>query len=312
MKAADTLKAQTQSVMMSERAVQFPPRQLRNIRTSRGFTLLELLVVVVVIGVLASLLLPALAKARSRAQGIMCLNNTKQLNLAWVLYADDNNGRLPYNLGGDLANRGIAPRSYFNWVNNILDWELSSDNTNTATITEASLARYNAITPAAYRCPSDNVLSRVQRNAGWSGGRVRSYSMNAMIGDAGEVSVSGGNQNNPGYVQFFTLASIPSPARIFVFLDEHPDSINDGYFLNRAYGSEWIDLPASYHNGAASFSFADGHAEAHRWVLAFTRRSPNPDAAPLPLSVSKSDRTDFDWVIERMSVHQAPKGNPSF
>ncbi len=75
--------------------------------------------------------------------------------------------------------------------------------------------------------------------------------MNAMIGDAGDLSVTGYNRNNPDYVQFFNMSSIPEPAKIFVFLDEHPDSINDGYFINKADYWEWIDLPASYHNGAA-------------------------------------------------------------
>jgi hypothetical protein len=96
------------------------------------------------------------------------------------------------------------------------------------------------------------VVSALQSAAGWSS-RARSYSMNASVGDAGELTSSGVNTNNPGYVQFFKLTSMPVPARIFVFLDEHPDSISDGYFVNRSYYPEWIRLPASWHNGGGHF-----------------------------------------------------------
>ena len=90
--------------------------------------------------------------------------------------------------------------------------------------------------------------------------------MNAMVGDAGNFSQTGTNLNNPGYVQFFKAFTIPRPSDIFVFLDEHPDSIDDGYFLNREVSpASWNDLPASYHDGAASFSFADGHSEIKKW-----------------------------------------------
>ena len=267
----------------------------------RGFTLIELLAVIAIIAILASLLLPVLSKAKTKAQGTACLSNTRQLNLAWVLYSDDNNGRLPYNLGGDVKIRGVAPASYLNWVNNVLNWELKPDNTNVMTIKEASLGPYANKAVNIYRCPSDNVLSSIQRAAGWSQ-RIRSYSMNAMIGDAGDLSITGYNRNNPDYVQFFNITSIPNPARIFVFLDEHPDSINDGYFINKAYDWEWIDLPASYHNGAASFSFADGHSEIHRWRSASTKPPSQPDAAPLPIKLPKTDWDDFDWLIDRMSV----------
>ena len=99
--------------------------------------------------------------------------------------------------------------------------------------------------------------------AGWSE-RVRSYSMNAMVGDAGALSQTGTNVNNPSYKQFFRLTDIPKPSSIFVFLDEHPDSINDAGFFNPNQTS-WIDQPANYHNAAAGFSFADGHAEIHKW-----------------------------------------------
>ena len=267
----------------------------------RAFTLIELLVVVVIIAILASLMLPALSRARAKAQGILCLNNTRQLGLAWVLYADDHNGHLAYNLGGDVKIRGVAPATYLNWVNNVLNWELKPDNTNLATIKEASLGPYSSKAANIYRCPSDNVLSAIQRSAGWSQ-RVRSYSMNAMIGDAGDLSMTGYNRNNPDYVQFFNLSTIPEPAKIFVFLDEHPDSINDGYFINKAYYWEWVDLPASYHNGAASFSFADGHSVTHRWRFSSTKPPSQPDGAPLPMKLPKSEWADFDWVIDRMSV----------
>jgi prepilin-type processing-associated H-X9-DG protein len=130
--------------------------------------------------------------------------------------------------------------------------------------------------------------------------------MNAMVGDAGELSSTGVNTNNPYYVQFFKLTTIPRPARIFVFLDEHPDSINDGYFLNKVYRDkkekEWVDLPASYHNGAAAFSFADGHSEIQRWAYARTKQPAKPDAAALPLDVPSEEASDFDWVVAHMSL----------
>lgn len=272
-------------------------------RNGRAFTLVELLVVIAIVGILAGLLLPALAGARAKAQGAVCVSNTKQLALAWLLYADDFNGRLAYNLGGDARTRAVALRTNLNWVNNIMSWELDSDNTNLQTITEASLAPYANKVTGIYRCPSDHVLSDLQRAAGWSA-RIRSYSMNAMVGDAGELSKSGANENNPEYVQFFKLTAIPKPGEIFVFLDEHPDSINDGYFINQAYYAWWLDLPASYHNGAASFSFADGHAGSHRWLHGRTMRPPRPDGAKLPMFVPSSEYADFDWVIDRMSVEQ--------
>jgi len=264
---------------------------------------MELLLVIAIIAILAALLLPALTTARDRAYGITSLNNTRQLATAWMLYADDHAGRLAYNLGmGANPERGaISSKTNLNWVNSVLTWGLDSDNTNTATLTEASLGDYASRMAKIYHCPADRTLSSTQYNAGWSQ-RVRSFSMNAMIGDAGEFSQNGFNQNNPDYVQFFKMSSIPQPAQIFVFVDEHADSINDGYFLNKAYYHRWVDLPASHHNGAASFSFADGHSEMHRWVNELTRRPSRPDAAELPLYIPASERTDFKWIVRRMSV----------
>ena len=126
--------------------------------------------------------------------------------------------------------------------------------------------------------------------------------MNAMIGNAGPASTNGYNDNNPYYQQFFKITDISQPSQIFVFLDEHPDSIDDGYFINRAYEPEWIDLPASYHNRAAEFSFADGHSGPHRWRVPSTYPPPQPDAAGLPIDLNGSDQSDYDWVIQHMSA----------
>jgi prepilin-type N-terminal cleavage/methylation domain-containing protein/prepilin-type processing-associated H-X9-DG protein len=280
-------------------------------KRGRAFTLVELLVVIAIIAIIASLILPALARAKARAQGSSCLNNTRQLGLAWLIYADEHNGLLAYNLG-NARTAAVAtplltqsPSMADNWVNNVLSWELTPDNTNAAAVVETGLGPYTSKSAALYRCPSDNVISDLQRAAGWQS-RVRSYSMNAMVGDAGGFSKTGVNLNNPGYVQFFRMFSIPRPADIFVFLDEHPDSIDDGYFLNRDMATPtWNDLPASYHDGAASFSFADGHSEHHHWQNGSTKQPPRAYAinAPLPMPISDGLQ-DYTWVLTRMSIER--------
>jgi prepilin-type N-terminal cleavage/methylation domain-containing protein/prepilin-type processing-associated H-X9-DG protein len=269
-----------------------------------AFSLVELLVVVAIIGILSSILLPALARAKARAQGVYCLNNTKQLALAWIVYADDQNGRLPYNLesrtGASMA---------VNWVNNILDWELSSDNTNAVALAESGIGPYTSRSASVYRCPSDYVLSSIQKDAGWNA-RVRSYSMNAMIGDAGSVSAGGTNRNNPDYIQFFKYSSIPRPSDIFVFIDEHPDTIDDGYFLNSAAEPKWRNIPASYHDGASGLAFADGHAEMHKWRRASTKPPARPGAAvgALSLRLRNYDLQDYLWVLSTMSIERRSDG----
>lgn len=262
-----------------------------------GFTLIELLVVIAIIAILAAILLPTLAAARGRAQGLICLNNTHQLTLALQLYTDDHNSRLPLNL----VMTEWSARNNLNWVNNVMTWDTHPDNTNQAAVTQAALGNYAQRETAIYRCPSDRALSAMQRAAGWTG-RIRSYSMNAMMGDVGPFTASGTNINNPDYVQFFKTTQIPHPSGIFVFLDEHPDSIDDGYFLNRAYNWNWIDLPASYHNGATAFSFADGHSELHRWLEPSTVRPPLPNAAGLPIKIPYVEWADFEWMVSHMSV----------
>jgi len=266
-----------------------------------GFTLIELLITVAIIAVLCSLLLPAMTHAKSRGQQILCLNNLRQLNFAWLLYAHDNGDRLAYNLGATEIKQILANGQHYNWANSVLNWELDHGNTNTVLNTDAALGSYIGKTPRVFRCPSDNVVSAIQRDAGWHE-RSRSISMNAMVGDAGKFTLSGANVNNPYYHQFLKLSEFTSTANVFVFIEEHPDSVNDGYFVNRAYYWEWRDLPASYHDGAANLSFADGHSEMHRWLSASTKKASRPDSAGLPFDLDSTDHADFEWLMQRTST----------
>jgi len=268
----------------------------------RAFTIPELLVTVAIIFLLASILLPALTRAKELGKSTTCLNNLRQLGQALHMYAGDHDDALPYNMGKEGIDETVAKGEFRNWANDVMNWELDSYNTNTWLLSVGGLGPYVGGVAKVFKCPSDTALSEVQRNAGWKE-RVRSLSMNAMLGNAGEFMMGTVNTNNPTYRQFLRLSDVPDPSRIFAFIEEHPDSINDGYFLNRFYSDRWIDLPASFHNGGAEVSYVDGHAELHYWRFGHTKPPPRPDAAGLPLVIPAGQRGDYYWVMSQTSVH---------
>ena len=125
--------------------------------------------------------------------------------------------------------------------------------------------------------------------------------MNAMLGSAGEYTRFGTNVNIPNYRQYFKFTEIPAPADIFVFIEEHPDTIKDGYFLNRPGTGEWVEMPAAYHRKGSNLSYADGHVEFRRWRNATTLKPLREHGSEAPFSLEEDDREDFDWLMRRMS-----------
>jgi prepilin-type processing-associated H-X9-DG protein len=269
--------------------------------------LVELLVVIALVAILASLLLPALARGKTKAQQALCLNHHRQLNLGVAMYAQDNEDHLPYNLAASEIKQNLASGGPNNWANSVLNWELDESNTNVFLNSRAALGSYVSHNSRVFRCPTDLVLSEIQRASGWSE-RSRTISMNAMVGHAGMFLTATGNSNNPSYHQYRRFSEFTSASEIFVFIEEHPDSINDGYFVNRAASYQWNDLPASFHNGAANLAYGDGHVEAHRWQDLSTKKPARPDAADLPFT--PTEHNDFYWIIKRTSTYEGYAASP--
>ncbi len=270
-------------------------------RAARAFTLIELLVVIAIIAILAAMLLPALSKAKTKAQGIMCMSNNKQLILGWNLYANEFQDRVANNFTIPGTQNAISSKKFDNWVNNVMSWDVEPSVTNVTYVKNGVLAPFTGGALGIYKCPADNYLSARQKTAGFTA-RLRSNSMNALFGYSG---ADGYNSLKDGkawfdqsYRQFLKISQVPRPANTWVTLDEHPDSNNDAFFINGPNSGQWGDLPGSLHNGACGFSFADGHAEIKKWASA-TSKYPVTTAGFGTVSFDAAGKKDWEWYKER-------------
>jgi prepilin-type N-terminal cleavage/methylation domain-containing protein/prepilin-type processing-associated H-X9-DG protein len=253
-----------------------------------AFTLIELLVVIAIIAILAAMMLPALAKSKTKAQGISCLNNGRQVMLAWRMYVDDNHEQLPEAFGPESWVEGNLD---FNGANRS-NWDVNQD------LTRSPLWNYCGKNAKVWKCPADP--STVQYN-GVTYPRVRSISMNSWFNSTDT------HWFGEGFRIYHKMSDLvdPGSARTFVFVDEREDSINDGEFCVGMFGypdapQEWklVDFPASYHNRAAGLTFADGHSETKKWMDPRTC-PPVKSATDLQLNALSPQNADAFWLMDR-------------
>jgi prepilin-type N-terminal cleavage/methylation domain-containing protein len=266
-----------------------------------GFTLIELLVVIAIIAILAALLLPTLTKAKTSALVTTCLNNNKQVVLAWSMYTHDNADRLAINsdqsepFNGTPSWIGGAPPD-----NGWLDWSNNQNNTNWQYLVQypnhALLGSFIGNSYKIFACPVNSAfLGPMQRPLGWTG-RCRSCAMDGSIGD-------GKKYDGLSYSTTFWWAKksgdllYPGPSSSWLIMDEHPDSIDDGilydsYTYTDGTG-EFSELPGGQHNGACGIGMADGSSLMHKWVNPLTL---HPVTYTYDDNISVNKNQDLAWL----------------
>ena len=263
-----------------------------------AFTLIELLVVIAIIAILAAMLLPALSKSKQKAQGIKCMSNLKQMQLASMLYSTDNEDKI-VRTGGQAFRVNFLPNPWTDPGNANNMW-VYGDITVPLSAANADLLRVGLLFPylktiEVYKCPADN-RSAISASSSASPLSVRSMSMNGWMNP-----IQSWNVTRPHSIRgrdFRKQTDIPRPTGTFTFIDENPWSINDGWFICDPTVSVWIDIPASYHNNAGGLAFADGHAEIKKWKdRNMINNKQAADVTPMT-----PDPGDLRWLQERSTV----------